>query len=893
MAAAGAAVVWSFASQVELTSDDFDDLTETTFICTSEVQFECDADNAANRLALEGDDRLKVEYAEIPEVVVQAVVATEDKSFFEHEGVDPVGLTRAVYQTAKQRFTGSGSVQGGSTITQQYIKLTSQDDADEVARKAREIVRAIKFEQELADELGSKEAAKERILERYLNRIYFGRRAYGIAAAARAYFDKELSELSIAESAYLAGLIRNPSRGDASEYPDEAQRRRSVSLTLMEEAGFITAEQRQAAENEPWTSLVRGNTVSSGLGDSLGSEYGTDFFISSVRNELNDIFPNGEYYAESMRVYTTLDHDLQRLAYNTITGRLDPNNPDMPLGSLVSIDGDGRVVAMMGGADWQTSQVNLATAEGGTGFQPGSLMKPIVLAEFIEQGFSPESYFEAPFTTVFDLAGGDQWKVSGGGTSKVPNHRTVYDATRWSSNTVYAQMMLLVQPDTVVDMAQRLGIEAPIEAVPSLVLGAEEVPPLDMASAFSTFEREGVHMKPALIDRIEDSEGNVLCWYPIEAGDCDGRASAVDATRQGDQAIEGRIARQVNGALLDVVANGTGKAAALVNEAGEVRPAAGKTGTTQNYRDAWFTGFSCDLTTSVWMGYPGVDGEEPRFMSNGEVATLNASRAEQGLEPLPNMSELFGGDYDNITGGSIPAEMWHDYMLAATADDGPCEIPSERPGPDQRILGQDLLTTLAPCAEPDPALVAAAQQAQSTSSGDGGGGEQPPADGGGGGEPPADDGGGGEGEDALGPIINVSLGGRGFGSFSGRAPMAFQGPKVFQDNGGEGGNGGGGVTPTTAPCLPIDLNGNVIGDGTTTTVDPAGPSTQDTGTTTTIDPNATSSTTIDPNNTTTTAPPTTTPPTTASTTTAETQPENTVDPGNGNGRGNGGGGAGD
>ncbi|MDH3296104.1 MAG: transglycosylase domain-containing protein, partial [Acidimicrobiia bacterium] len=169
LAGAGMAVLWSFASQVELTSDDFDDLIETTYICTAEVEFECGADVAANQLALDGEDRVKVSYGEIPELVIQAVVATEDKNFFQHQGADPVGLARAAFQVAKQKITGAtGSLQGGSTITQQYIKLTSGDQADDLARKGREIVRAIKFEQELADELGSKEAAKQEIMARYL-----------------------------------------------------------------------------------------------------------------------------------------------------------------------------------------------------------------------------------------------------------------------------------------------------------------------------------------------------------------------------------------------------------------------------------------------------------------------------------------------------------------------------------------------------------------------------------------------------------------------------------------------------------------------------------------------------------------------------------------------------
>ena len=226
---------------------------------------------AANELALEGEDRVEVAYEDIPQVVIDAVIATEDKNFFEHQGADPVGLARAAYQLAKGKVTGSGGgLQGGSTITQQYIKLTSGDKEDSYSRKAREIVRAIKFEQQLVDDLGSKEAAKQEILERYLNLIYFGRRSNGVAAAARNYFDKDLDQLSVAESAFLAGLIRNAHTADPIENPDEAARRRTVSLVLMEEQEYITADQRALAEQDDWSSLVRTEKSVEGLGDVKG-----------------------------------------------------------------------------------------------------------------------------------------------------------------------------------------------------------------------------------------------------------------------------------------------------------------------------------------------------------------------------------------------------------------------------------------------------------------------------------------------------------------------------------------------------------------------------------------------------------------------------------------------
>ncbi len=862
IAGAALAVAWNFASQVELTGDDFENLNETTYLCTGEVDFECGPDTAAYQVAQNAEDRIVVPYDDIPDVVIQAVIATEDKSYFDHQGVDPLGLARATYQVAKRRFTDSGSLQGGSTITQQYIKLTSGDASDSVSRKAREVVRAIKFEQELADELGSKEAAKQQILERYLNRIWFGRRSYGIAAAARNYFDKDLADLTLPEAAYLAGLIRNPSAADPLEFPDEAGRRRAVSLGLMEEQGFITADQRVLAEQDDWSSLVRTEANVEGLGDVKWANVGSEYFLWEARKQLEQIFPQAEYYQKSLRVYTTLDPDLQRMAYDTVVSNLDPNNPDMPLGSLVSLDDQGRVVAMMAGADWGSSEVNLATGRGGTGFEPGSTMKPVVLAEFVEQGYSLESLFDNQPCVWPEY----NWTPSGGTNNPVNRHKTVRDAMRWSRNSIFCQMIQQVGIEPVVDMAYRLGITSEVPVLPGIALGANTVAPIEMATVYSTFKNEGVRRDPVYIDRIEDADGNVLCWYPTQPGDCDGVASAIDGVREGEQVVDGSVARQVNLTLVDVAANGTGRNALLVTEDGTVRATAGKTGTTNSAQHAWFSGFSCKLTTSVWMGYPGVAGQvgSPRTMADGTLIRSNAEREEAGEPPWPLISELFP-EYNEIHGGDLPAIMWHDFMMQATANDEPCEIATEQSSSSQHVLGIDLLTTLVPCAEPDPALVAAARaQAESTSTSEPEGGD----------------------EGALGVLGGGTGVGTGFGYM--RLPtFPLRGLVPLQD--GDGNTGGGVAVPTTEPCLPIDLNGNLIEGGTTTT-DPAGPSTVDPNSSSTETSSSTSSTTEAQQTTSTTAQQTTTVTTAASSTTA--QATSTSAAGNGNGNGNGGGGGG-
>ncbi len=707
--------VWAFISQVEeLGDDDFDQLFETTYICTGEVDEECGPDVAANEI-FRGEDRIIVGYADIPPVLINAVVATEDRTFFEHKGVDPGGLLRAAYRTARQKLSGEGSVQGGSSITQQYVKLVSDDAENSFERKAREIVRAVNLEQNLTEELGSPEAAKQQIIERYLNRAYFGRGAYGVQAASRSYFDKDIANLSLPEAAYLAGLLRNPENGDASERLDEGNRRRYETLRQMYNEGYITEAEWAEADADTWPALIPQQSRE-GLGEVKGSEYGTEFFVTAVIAQLNELYPDGELFQQGLRVYTTLDPQLQQLAHSTITARLDPNNPDMPLGALVSVNEQGEVVAMMGGADFNENKVNLTMgrAGGGSGFQPGSLMKIFTLAEFVEQGFSPESYFAAPWTIEYPADGEgkcDQWNVRGGVSNRptVETHRSVYRATTWSMNTVYAQMITQVGAEQSKDMAERLGIVSEMLGCPSDVLGTNVVSPLEITAAYANLAREGERLAPVLIERIEDAQGNVLCWYPTTS--CDPNSPSV---RVGEQTVDPSVIRQVNGAMVEVVNSGTGRSARLVDEETDVvRPAAGKTGTTQQNRDAWFTGFTCGLTTSVWMGYPGVNGETPRYM-NDEV------NVENGVE-LTSMVELFGEQYTSdsgngrINGGDVPAELWHGFMMAATADDPPCEgLPVEGPSGDQRVVGTELLTTTLLCEQADPALAAASGQPVTT-----------------------------------------------------------------------------------------------------------------------------------------------------------------------------------
>lgn len=632
-------------SRVELPEDDFAELGQTSYVCTAEVTEGCGAEAATARLSA-GEDREVVDYEELPEVLIQAVVAAEDQDFFGHSGIDPFGIARALYRDLRNE----GVQQGGSTITQQYVKNAFLTPERSISRKLREAVLAVKLERELS---------KEEILGRYLNRIYFGRGAYGVGAASRAYFGTSVSQLDLSQAAYLAGLIRAPESADAERHPEEASRRRRSVLVRMVEEGSITQVEADEAGARPWTEL-RPRQSREGLGEVRGREYGMEYVVEAVRRQVDQLFPGGEVYTGGLRVYTTVDHERQRAAYETVVEELDPADPDSPDASIVAVDGQGRVVALMGGRDFASSQVNLALGRqgGGSGRQPGSAFKTFALAEALEQGYSARSLYPAPSRITLEGAnGGSDWRVSGGGS---PNgFRDLIDALRVSSNTVYAQLMLDLGPDTVVELANRLGVSAEVAPVNALVLGAGEVSVLDMAAAYSTFAEEGVRHRPVLIERIEDVDGNVVCWRPH-----DGRC-APGPEPVGEEVLDPSIARQVNYALRQVVTDGTGHRAAFG------RPAGGKTGTTQDNRDAWFVGFTCDLTAAVWMGYAGAPGEVPRFMD-----------------------DVQGGA---VQGGGLPAQLFSRFMRRATEGMPACELPVERDFPGvvrNRELGTT--TTTAP-----------------------------------------------------------------------------------------------------------------------------------------------------------------------------------------------------
>jgi penicillin-binding protein 1A len=547
--------------------------------------------------ALYEEDRTPVPLSSVPTVLIDAVVSVEDSAFFEHEGVSVRGLVRA----ARQNATSGAVEEGGSTITQQLVKnamLTSDRSYD---RKAKEAVLAFRMERELS---------KEQILETYLNTVYFGAGAYGVQAASTRYFAKPLDQLTLPEAALLAGMISSPQRFDPVQHADAATARRHHVLGRMVKAGKISAVQADEADKAPLpTSIVRDEAQPS------------DHFTEEVRRQLLGDTRLGATPEErsalvfrgGIRVETTLDPALQASAEQAVRDKL-PQSPFTA--ALVAIDpGTGDVKALVGGPNFAEAKYNLAT-QGAR--QAGSSFKTIALAAWIASGRSPEDLVEATAPCQFPTPGAPEpvWNVDNydGGSGQVLV-TTLREATVKSSNCAYARVALTLGPEKLVEMAHKLGISHDLPSVPSIVLGSAEVSPLEMASVYATLAADGIRRPPVFIRRVLGPDGRVLFENaPAE-----------------ERILEPPVARSVTDVLRGVVERGTGRKAAIG------RPVAGKTGTAQEWRDAWFAGYTPQLAAAVWMGSP------------------------RGQE---SMSDVGGV---HVTGGSYPAQIWGQFMGAAMA----------------------------------------------------------------------------------------------------------------------------------------------------------------------------------------------------------------------------------
>jgi penicillin-binding protein 1A len=541
-------------------------------------------------------DRIVVPLSRISPILQQAVIAAEDARFYEHKGVDDRGIVRAAVTNLL-----SGEVsQGGSTITQQLVRNSYPDLKDiSIVRKIKEAALAAQLEGKLS---------KQEILHRYLNRVYFGAGYYGVEAASRGYFGKRAAEVSLPQAAMLAGVIREPVSADPRQHRERAKLLRDSVLERMTQLGMITAADAAKAEKERLR-VQKPRRV--------GGRY--PWFIDGLKRQLQEDERLGgtkesrtrRLFEGGLRIHTTLDRDLQLAAEQAVARWLPPSGPDI---ALVAIDPrDGGVRAVVGGRNFKRESYNAALQ--GVGRQPGSSFKTFVLAAALDAGISPDSVWES---SGFDqLVCGTQWapdNYEGGGSGPV----SVREATRRSVNGVYGRLMEKLCPDRVAEMAERLGIPPipPGKRVPSMALGSAEVRPLDMASAYATLANMGVYHKPTFFEEIDHRSGKPVIEQPSKP----------------ERRVSEALAWQVNDLLKGVVRGGTGTAANIG------RPAAGKTGTNQAYRDAWFVGYTPQLAVAVWMGNP------------------------------TSQQSMYNVQGQRVTGGSFPARVWHDFMAVAMAN---------------------------------------------------------------------------------------------------------------------------------------------------------------------------------------------------------------------------------
>jgi penicillin-binding protein 1A len=532
-----------------------------------------------------------------------AIVAIEDKRFYEHHGVDLHGMLRAVVADV----THHGAVQGGSTITQQFIKnafLTSQKS---VGRKLVEAALAWQLERKWT---------KDEILTAYLNTVYFGNGAYGVEQAARIYFHRHASQLNIAQAALLAGIPEDPSLWDPVAHPREAKARRDLVLQQMLQEGWITQSQYDKWHPYP---MPKPQDVSLPTTQNTVAPY----FANYVKDQLlaNPHFGPARTLGGGLKVKTTLDVDLQRYARQAVASVL-PDNGTNPAAALVAVRvSDGAVVAMVGGANYHKNQFNLAT-QGER--QPGSSFKPFVLATALRDGIAPSSIFVSKPVTI--NADGKLWPVKNyEGEYLGPIDLT--HAIAYSDNAVFSQLTALVGPRNVAQTAHALGITSPLQGYFAIGLGAEPATPLEMARAYASFADGGARIdgalmgnEPRVIETVTDQKGNV-------------QANA--ATRV--PVLSTDQAELINQLLQGVVQYGTGKAAQLPG-----REVAGKTGTTENYGDAWFVGYTPTLVAAVWVGYPN--------------------------KLIPMTTQFHGGP---VAGGTYPALIWKAFMEKALGKQPP------------------------------------------------------------------------------------------------------------------------------------------------------------------------------------------------------------------------------
>lgn len=554
-------------------------------------------------------NRIWVPFDRIPKTIRNAVVAIEDSRFYQHNGVDLKGMARAVWRD----LTPGGGMEGGSTITQQLAKISLLTSERTLTRKFQDINYALQIE---------KVYTKDEILELYLNSVYLAHGNVGIEAASRYYFNKSTGQLSLAESALLAGLIQSPENYSPIKNPQKARNRRNTVLGKMLEQKYITKAQYNAAVASPVKTVKRPTTASTGA-----------YFLDYLKEYLirKEGFTEEQLRFGGYKIYSTLDMSCQKEAEKVMATLPQVSARTQPQGALVTIDPKtGAILAMMGGRNYSTSQYNRAVR---SYRQPGSAIKPFVYATALEQGYTAASIFEDKPLTI-TLPDGKEWKPENY-DRKFQGKMTLRKALRDSVNTVAIQLLQEVGIEKVVNQMEQMGITSLVKQGKShdlnlapLSLGGltKGVTPLEMAMAYAPFANEGNYAKPFPVLKIADRQGNLLKEYKPEV----------------KPALSPQTAYIMTMLMKDVVDQGTGTRAKLPD-----RPAAGKTGTTSDYTNAWFVGYTPEMLTVIWVG-----------------------NDRQG-QPM-----IYKGL--NI-GSSTAASLWGSYMKAATRDLPVTDYP-EPPG---------------------------------------------------------------------------------------------------------------------------------------------------------------------------------------------------------------------
>ncbi|MCE5330126.1 PBP1A family penicillin-binding protein [bacterium] len=586
-------------------------------------------------------NRELVSFEQIPKNLVNAVIAIEDERFHEHNGVDFEGILRSLIVNLK-----SGEItQGGSTLTQQYIRnvyIPEEKNTITVERKIKEAALAYQLE---------KIYSKNEILEMYLNTVYFGEGAYGVQAAAKTFFNKNVEDLNLEECALIAGLPQSPSQLSPYANKQASIERRNNVLAKMYELKYITKEEYVNALKQP-VILER------------AKEESTDFapyFVEYVKQELISKYGVNKVFKGGFEIYTTLDPDMQVYAQDAINEVLP--DPEDPTGAMVAMDPtSGYIKALVGGRDFDTMKFNLATQ---SKRQPGSTFKVFALIAALEQGISPYMTFNPNGPIEFEIPSSKPWEISNYMGEKYPDasEMNIIEATVKSVNVVYAQLIMRVGGDAVSRIANAMGIETPLEGYPAIGLGGltTGVSPLEVCTAFSTIADYGVKHDPVAILKVVDKDGNVLEEYKEP---------------QKKQVISAINAYRAIEIMKQVVQRGTGTKARL-----EDREVAGKTGTTQEAENAWFTGFTTNLAACFWMGYP----EE-----NKKMSSVHDLRVQGGAHPAM-MWKLFMEKATKslpIEKFQKPADDLFNLQVTTNAETGQVMVPNRFTPPDQISVAQ-------------------------------------------------------------------------------------------------------------------------------------------------------------------------------------------------------------